>query len=137
MREESRFDPDALSVAGARGLMQLMPRTAARLSGSAAEAAGIDLRDAQTNITLGASYLKALSGEFPWLPAALAAYNAGEDRVRGWLRQGEYASVDEFIEDIPFDETRNYVKKVLTSYAQYGRLNDRSRTSCPAADGQR
>jgi len=121
MREESRFDADARSAAGAWGLMQIMPKTAYRLDKELK--LGIrnksQLNDVRTNISLGAYYLKSLLAEFRSLPHALAAYNAGETAVRQWMHRRDYKSVDEFIEEIPYGETRNYVKKVITSYAQY------------------
>lgn len=121
MREESRFDADARSVAGARGLMQLMPQTAYRLDRSLKLGLRREsqIHDAGTNISLGVFYLKSLSAEFKSTAHALAAYNAGEAAVRRWDKDGRYRSADEFIEDIPYAETRNYVKKVLTSYFQY------------------
>ena len=121
MREESRFDADAKSVAGARGLMQLMPQTAYRLDKSLKLGIHKDsqVSDVKNNISLGAFYLKSLSSEFRSPALALAAYNAGEAAVRRWEQEGKYRSIDEFIEDIPYSETKNYVKKVLTSYFQY------------------
>lgn len=121
MREESRFEPEARSVAGALGLMQLMPATARRLTGRASLDIkdDNDLKDAKTNITIGAFYLKELLKEFGSPVAAVAAYNAGEERVKEWLERGKYGSVDEFVEDIPFKETKNYVKRVLTTYVNY------------------
>jgi soluble lytic murein transglycosylase len=125
MREESRFDANAKSVAGAYGLMQLMPQTAYRLDRSLK--LGINrpsqLTVAGNNIQLGSFYLRSLFNEFHSLPYSLAAYNAGELAVRKWQDRGNYKSVDEFIEDIPYAETRNYVKKVLTSYFQYKKLS--------------
>ncbi|GAB4421371.1 MAG: transglycosylase SLT domain-containing protein [Thermodesulfovibrionales bacterium] len=121
IREESRFDPDARSISGALGLMQIIPTTAysleRRLRINISEKAAI--HDIRINITLGAYYLSSLLKEFGSLPMALAAYNAGEDKVREWVKIGNYKSSDEFIEDIPFDETRNYVKRVLMTYAIY------------------
>jgi soluble lytic murein transglycosylase len=123
MREESRFDAGARSAAGAMGLMQVMPRTAYRLDKDLKM--GIKsksrLNEVKVNIALGSYYLKSLFKEFKSLPYVLAAYNAGETAVRQWMGRREYASVDEFIEEIPYPETRNYVKKVLTSYFQYMR----------------
>ncbi|PKL48867.1 MAG: hypothetical protein CVV37_07805 [Nitrospira bacterium HGW-Nitrospira-1] len=125
MREESRFDVNAKSAAGAYGLMQLMPQTAYRLDQSLK--LGINrpsqLTVARDNIQLGSFYLRSLFNEFHSLPHVLAAYNAGESAVRTWQDRGKYKSVDEFIEDIPYAETRNYVKKVLTSYFQYKKLS--------------
>jgi len=127
MREESRFDPDAHSMAGALGLMQIMPHTAYSLD----KHLKMDIADAseiyniRINITVGAYYLNSLLKEFGSLPVALAAYNAGHDRVREWVKEGGYKSYDEFIEDIPYDETRNYVKRVLLTYFTYLSLGDR------------
>lgn len=124
MREESRFASDARSIAGALGLMQLMPQTAQQLKkGANVRLAGAaDLYEPEINIRLGAHYLNALVQRMGSIPLALAAYNGGEEAVRDWLGKGEYRTVDEFIEDIPYDETRDYVKKVLTSYFEYLRF---------------
>ncbi len=123
MREESRFDQAVKSPAGAYGLMQLMPQTAYRLDKSLN--LGIrrpsQLTDPKNNIQLGSFYLRSLLDEFHSLAHMLAAYNAGELAVRSWQQRFDYRSIDEFIEDIPYNETRNYVKKVLTSYFQYKR----------------
>ncbi|MGE5892720.1 MAG: transglycosylase SLT domain-containing protein [bacterium] len=124
-REESRLDPGARSPAGAVGLMQLMPETAGRLSGK------IKLPvpkkdqffDVQTNIMLGAYYLEALLDHYQSFALATAAYNAGEHVVQNWIEQVHYSEADEFIEDIPYQETRNYVKKVLTTFSQYLRAS--------------
>ena len=125
MREESRFDQAVKSPAGAYGLMQLMPQTAYRLDRKLN--LGINrpaqLTDPVNNISLGSYYLKVLSDEFHSLPYVLAAYNAGELAVRSWQERFAYRTVDEFIEDIPYAETRNYVKKVITSYYQYKRFS--------------
>lgn len=121
MREESRFDPDARSVAGALGLMQIMPQTAYSFDKKLKMAVSdnSEIHDVTINITIGAYYLSSLLKEFGSLPVAIAAYNAGEHKVREWLKEGKYASYDEFIEDIPYDETRKYVKRVLLTYAAY------------------
>ncbi|NOZ24528.1 MAG: transglycosylase SLT domain-containing protein [Nitrospirae bacterium] len=123
MREESRFNREAVSRAGALGLMQLMPYTARRM----AKSIGYDTKvlsdngilDPEVNITLGSYYLGLLLREFGSVPVAVAAYNAGENAVRRWLKAYQYGEVDEFIEDIPYRETRLYVKKVLRSYFRY------------------
>jgi soluble lytic murein transglycosylase len=121
MREESHFDIQAKSIAGALGLMQLMPQTAYRLErrlklGITDET---QIYNIQNNIHLGMYYLKSLFNDLKHLPYVLAAYNAGEQAVRKWVKRGRYKSIDEFIEDIPYPETRKYVKRVLTSYFQY------------------
>jgi soluble lytic murein transglycosylase len=125
IREESRYEPEARSIAGAIGLMQLMPQTA-RLCNKNIKIHfknSPELSDARTNILLGSYYLKQLVNQLGSIPLALASYNGGEDAVRDWLKNGKYSTIDEFIEDIPYDETRNYVKKVMTTYFEYLRSN--------------
>ncbi|MBI4826199.1 MAG: tetratricopeptide repeat protein [Nitrospirae bacterium] len=121
IREESRFDPAALSWAGAHGLMQLMPATAARMKADAGVVLNdeSDLHDAEKNILIGTQYLSFLLKEFSVLPFSIASYNAGENAVRGWMKRYQGRASDEIIEEIPYDETRNYVKKVLRSYWRY------------------
>lgn len=123
IREESRFDPGARSAAGALGLMQLMPKTAHRFDSMAKVSLknSRDMLEVKNNIGIGVCYLSHLIKEFGSYTYAIAAYNAGEDIVRQWLKKGQYKSADQFIEDIPYDETRNYVKKVLTSFFEYKR----------------
>jgi soluble lytic murein transglycosylase len=125
MRAESLYKPDVISPVGARGLLQLMPYTArnlARLAGDSAENAPNTL-DPETNIRLGAQYLARLKQKFKGnLPLAAAAYNAGPHRVEGWLVNFGHLETDEFIEHIPFLETRNYVKKVVRNHTFYRRL---------------
>ncbi len=118
MREESRFDTEAVSVAGAIGLMQLMPETAFRY---VRVERNEDLFKPYYNIYGGVKYLKKLLKDYKNVYHAVAAYNAGEHRVNKWLKR-EYRDDDEFVEDIPFGETRNYVKKVLRSYHIYKEL---------------
>jgi len=125
VREESRFDADARSIAGALGLMQLMPKTAYRLDNHLG--LGIDnsyeILNAKNNLHLGTYYLSSLVKEFGSYTYAIAAYNAGEEIVKKWRKQRRYRSADEFIEDIPYEETRNYVKRVLTSLFEYKRIS--------------
>jgi soluble lytic murein transglycosylase len=83
----------------------------------------------RTNVFIGTYYLKSLITHFDSVPQAVAAYNAGQEAVKGWLAAGNYKSPDEFIEDIPYDETRNYAKKVLTSYFEYIRQSGRKKVS--------
>ncbi len=128
MREESALDPAVVSSAGAVGLTQLMVRTAAqtakRLSLPAPSAQ--DLTDPRLNIRLGASYLGDLLKRFGGsAPLALAAYNAGEGNARAWWRSRGSLPLDEFVEEIPIQETRGYVKRVLRSYAAYRMLYGR------------
>ncbi len=125
IREESRFDPMAVSWAGAVGLMQLMPSTAYRLKDRVKVdlTDGSELHDVKKNILLGTHYLSMLIKEFKKVPFALAAYNAGENALKDWLYRFSNKDIDEFIEEIPYRETRRYVKKVLKSYWQYRTIN--------------
>ena len=122
-REESRFDTKARSPAGALGLMQLMPRTAYRFSSKLK--LGIhttqQIYDTKNNLHIGIFYLSNLINEFGSYSYALAAYNAGEEAVKKWMQKGNYKSIDEFIEDIPYNETKNYVKRVITTFFEYKR----------------
>lgn len=121
IREESRFDAAAVSSAGAYGLMQLMPGTAA----STARSLGMTtpdqrgLVDPATNIALGAAVLKAELMRFGRVDLALAAYNAGPNAVRQWQAARSGADPDSFVEAIPYGETRGYVKTVRQSAAMY------------------
>ncbi len=122
MRQESSFDPGIVSPAGARGLMQLMPATARRVAGHPLGPGA--LFDAQTNIALGTAYLADLLRQFGGsVPEAAAAYNAGPNRVRAWVQQngtpqGTDQTID-WIELIPYGETRNYVQRVMESQTIY------------------
>lgn len=122
-RQESAFMADAKSHAGAMGLMQLMPATAKET----AKRFGIPLSSPQQayrpdiNIQLGAAYLSQIYGQFNGNRVlASAAYNAGPGRVRQWLRGADHLSYDVWIENIPFDETRQYVQNVLSYSVIYG-----------------
>ncbi len=119
VREESSYYPRAVSRAGARGLMQLMPSTARLL------APGGDLDDPVVNIQLGTRFLAGLVREFSDPRLAIAAYNAGPRRVREWWAARHSDDVEAFVELIPFDETRLYVKKVMTSWDEYRRIYGR------------
>ncbi len=124
LREESGYRPDAVSVSGALGLLQLMPDTAARL----ARDAGItDFSPSQLvrpdlNLRLGALYLDRLTRRFDGaLEAVAASYNAGPEAVAGW-RRGTALPPEEWVEAIPYDETRGYAKRVLRSFHVYRAL---------------
>jgi soluble lytic murein transglycosylase len=122
--QESTFDPNARSVANAWGLMQIVPRTGRRL----ATAVGIRrfstsmLTNGETNIRLGTLYFKRLVTQFGGTHYALASYNAGENRVVRWKAERPGMDEDEFIDDIPFPETQNYVKRILGTAEDYRRL---------------
>ena len=125
MREESRFNKEAVSSAGAIGLMQLMPETAIRMDGSISRE---DLFDPGVNIHLGTIYLAELLKRFGGnIFLAIGAYNAGPEAVTRWIEERKDFTIDEFIEDIPYRETRGYVKKVFKSYVTYKRLSGEPR----------
>jgi soluble lytic murein transglycosylase len=129
MREESALDPDVVSPAGAVGLTQLMPATASsvakRLGMGAISASS--LTDPAINIRIGAAYLGELLARYGRQPAlALAAYNAGSGAVGRWLEARGTLELDEFVEEIPIDETRGYVKRVLRTFAAYRLLSSGS-----------
>ncbi len=129
-RQESALFPWARSSVGARGLMQLMPRTAkhtAKLIGI--RYPGTDsLYDPAVNIRLGTAYLSEMYQKFDGNRVyASAAYNAGPHRVTRWLQQGHSLPLDIWIETIPFDETRNYVQNVLSFALIYGEMNGQRR----------
>jgi len=119
MRQESAYDRQARSKAGAIGLLQLMPATASQLAGRAVPEDS--LRDAGLNVRLGARYVRALLAEFGDARAVLASYNAGEEAVRRW--SGAEPSIDdEWVERIPYRETRDYVKQVYAICRRYETL---------------
>jgi soluble lytic murein transglycosylase len=134
IREESGFAPRVISSAGAKGLMQLMPQTAEQtVRGRAALAVPIaPLEDPEVNIRVGTMHLADLLRDYGGnLRLSLAAYNAGAAQVRRWQDRYGFADEEEFTEDIPYTETRNYVKRVLGSYHRYTGLNAR-----PSAEGR-
>lgn len=125
IRAESAFDPRALSPAGARGLMQLMPATGRRLARKhkIPLSSANDLFRPGVNARLGARHLGALVREFGGaLVPAIASYNAGRGAVKRWWRAGRGKPMEIFIEEIPYQETRTYVKRVLGYYREYRRI---------------
>jgi len=136
VRQESRFIVDARSDAGARGLMQLMPRTArwvARKIGLV-QYEPHDVTEVETNITLGTGYLKMVLDELGHEVLASAAYNAGPRRARGW-RDAKPLEGAIYVETIPFGETRRYVKKVMANAVIYAALLGEPRSSLRARLG--
>jgi soluble lytic murein transglycosylase len=122
MREESGFRPEVLSVVGARGLVQIMPETGRKLAhGLGASSYSPDeLFVPARNLELGAAYLAELIARFRGrIAAAVASYNAGPEAVERWLAQSGALEDDAWIESIPYDQTRQYAKKVLRSFAIY------------------
>jgi len=124
IRQESRFIMDARSGVGASGLMQVMPATAkwtANKIGMAGFTAN-QINDRDTNITIGTSYLKLALDDFDGsMPLAAAAYNAGPGRPRSW-RNGPVVEAAIWAENVPFTETRDYVKKVLANTTNYAAI---------------
>ena len=122
MREESGYQPDALSVVGARGLTQIMPDTGKRLAADlgASSFDPAELFVPERNLELGAFYLSQLTKRFAGrTSAAIASYNAGPEAVARWLGQAASREDDEWVESIPYDQTRSYVKRVLRSLHAY------------------
>jgi len=118
IRQESAFNSQAVSSAGARGLMQLMPATAREVAGQ--NNVSGDLFDPDTNIRLGSLYLGKLVERFDQNHAiAAAAYNAGPHRVARWLERQPFEQADIWIESIPFEETRRYVQQVMAFTVVY------------------
>jgi soluble lytic murein transglycosylase len=123
IRQESVFQRDAVSRAGAVGLMQLLPSTARALArGERVAYSRSKLTDPEYNVRLGTVHFADVIRQFSRIEEALAAYNAGENRVRGWLAERSYDEVAEFIESIPFTETREYVQIVMRNAEIYRRL---------------
>jgi soluble lytic murein transglycosylase len=125
IRQESLFDPEARSPADARGLMQLLPSTAVK------EAAALGwkedptprLYDPSVNVALGVRHLRSLLDQYDGdLVKALAAYNGGTGAVERWRRQFAELEADEFVENITYRETRDYVKRVIGNRRAYARL---------------
>jgi soluble lytic murein transglycosylase-like protein len=119
MRQESAYQRAARSKAGAVGLLQLLPSTASRLN--RAPVLDAALTEPDLNVRLGAKYLRGLVTEFGDPRAAMAAYNAGEEAVRRWLRDRPVVD-DLWVELIPYRETRDYVKQVYTIWRRYEAL---------------
>ena len=124
MKVESGFDPKAVSNVGAKGLMQLMDTTAAECSRKADFGYVIpdDMFDAEKNIRTGCYYLKTLMDTYGDTELAVTAYNGGTGNVRKWLGNSLFADGEGGLSDIPYAETKNYVKKVLKAYEIYTNL---------------
>jgi soluble lytic murein transglycosylase len=124
IRQESVFNPNAVSKVGARGLMQLMPETGrlvAKRQGSDAITSA-DLFNPQLNIKLGMNYLAQMLGQFGRIEYAAAAYNAGPGRAKRWIAERGHLDMEDWIESIPFTETRGYVQGVLRYTQNYRRF---------------
>jgi len=123
--QESYFNPRARSAVGATGLMQLMPATGKELGARIYRSFNVSsLENPSTNIEIGTMHLKMLVNLFGGnAQLAVASYNAGQGNVMKWRRAAPRKPMDEFLESIPFPETRNYVKRVTMLRASYERLN--------------
>lgn len=124
IRQESAFNPNARSVVGASGLMQIMPATGRELGQKLLTVfSDKRLTDPEVNITLGTYYLKQLinllNGE---VELAVAGYNGGPYRIKRWREANRRQPLDEFLEGMPLSETRNYVKRVTLLHASYARF---------------
>lgn len=123
IRQESAFAPDAHSGANAYGLMQLLPKTARQLAKKAkVKYSHALLFDPDYNVRLGTIYVAGLKNDFGSVESALAAYNAGEDRVAFWTAGQSYRDLAEFVDSIPFTETREYVEIVTRNAVIYRKL---------------
>jgi soluble lytic murein transglycosylase len=125
IRQESEFNPSAISHANAYGLMQLLPRTGK----GEAKKEGLQhystdsLLNPDINIELGTHYFRSMIDHFGGqVEYALAAYNAGADRVEDWRASGNYRDIDEFVESIPFTETRDYVQAIVRNAEVYKKV---------------
>ncbi len=121
MRKESAFSPQDVSYADARGLLQMIPPTSAKVAAAAGTPFFPDqLYEPETNIRLGASYIGSLFRKFDeQVPAAAGSYNAGPKAMARWCDQHGKHPMDEFVELIAFAQTREYVKRVVGIYAHY------------------
>ncbi len=130
IRQESEFDPSVISYANAYGLMQLLPsvgRVMAREEGLT-HFQSFQLLDPDTNIRLGTRYLRQMLDRFGGVEEyALAAYNAGDYRVADWEAAGPYHGIDEFVESIPFTQTREYVEAIRRNQETYRAIDDFAR----------
>lgn len=140
IRQESEFNPQAISNKDAYGLMQLLPSAGRAM----AKEEGIrhfearQLLDPDTNIRLGCRYLRQTMDKFGDRPEyVFAAYNAGDSRVADWQSAGGYQGIDEFVESIPFTETREYVQAILRNQEIYRALDQKTQAKAATPSGAR
>jgi len=124
IRQESEFNPSAVSRANAVGLMQLLPKVGKSVAKQERlkHFSSTQLFTPGINLQLGTRYFRGMVDKFGAFEYALAAYNAGSDRVQDWLGQGKYRDAQEFVESIPFTETREYVQAILRNANVYRQL---------------
>lgn len=130
IRQESEFNPRAVSYANAYGLMQLLPSVGRKMARE--EGIGpfrtFQLLNPSINIRLGTRYLREMLDRFGGVEEyALAAYNAGDNRVAEWQAAGPYSGIDEFVESIPFTQTREYVEAIVRNEETYREIDDFAR----------
>jgi soluble lytic murein transglycosylase len=139
IRQESEFNPSAVSKASAYGLMQILPsvgKSLAREEGMS-HFETFQLLDPATNIRLGTRYLRETLNKFGGVTEyALAAYNAGDSRVEDWQAGGPYQGMDEFVESIPFSETREYVESILRNIETYKAIDAAAVSQAKAGAGR-
>jgi soluble lytic murein transglycosylase len=124
IRQESEFNPNAVSKANAVGLMQLLPKTGKLVAKEVKlkRYTASQLYQPSVNLQLGTKYFRGMVDKFGGFEYALAAYNAGSERVDEWLAQGKYRDPQEFVESIPFTETREYVQAIMRNASVYKQL---------------
>ena len=124
IRQESEFNPSAVSRANALGLMQLLPKVGSSVARQEKlrHFSSSQLFTPEINLQLGTRYFREMVDRFGTFEYALAAYNAGSNRVDDWLGQGKYRDPQEFVESIPFTETREYVQAILRNANVYRQL---------------
>lgn len=124
IRQESAFNPNAVSHANAVGLMQLLPKVGRGVAKQEKmkHFTTQELFQPNVNLQLGTRYFRSMVDRFGSFEYALAAYNAGVDRVQDWSKQGTYRDPQEFVESIPFTETREYVQNIMRNVNVYRQL---------------
>jgi soluble lytic murein transglycosylase len=124
IRQESEFNPGAVSRANAVGLMQLLPKVGKSVAKQEKmkHFSTTQLFTPGVNLQLGTRYFRSMVDKFGSFEYALAAYNAGAERVQDWLGQGKFRDPQEFVESIPFTETREYVQAILRNANVYRQL---------------
>jgi peptidoglycan lytic transglycosylase len=124
IRQESEFNPNAVSNKNALGLMQLLPRVGKGVAKQEKlkHFSTQQLFNPAVNLQLGTRYFRSMVDQFGGFEYALAAYNAGDDRVKDWQAAGKYRDIQEFVESIPFTETREYVQAIMRNANVYRQL---------------
>nr|WP_330381892.1 lytic transglycosylase domain-containing protein [Peptostreptococcus anaerobius] len=125
IKTESKFDKDAVSNKGAKGLMQVTDKTASWAAKELKLGSSINIFEPKTNIRIGVWYLSRLEREFHGnIDLSIAAYNGGSGNVRKWLNKDEYSKDGQSLMKIPFKETSDYTYRVMRNYKIYKKLYD-------------